>query len=72
MTVAEESSTRAEDAPLSGEDEGAEQPAHMREGGRAARATSAQVAETRPWKEALLWVCLLGVFFFAAYGFSNH
>jgi hypothetical protein len=72
VTVAEESSTRAEDAPLSGEEEGAEQPAHMREGGRAARATSAQVAETRPWKEALLWVCLLGVFFFAAYGFSNH
>jgi hypothetical protein len=28
-------------------------------------------AEGRPWRRALLWLALLGPFFFASYGFAN-
>ena len=75
VTAGEEPSPRVEDSILSGENAHAEDPAPAKEGARVVRipsAIGAEVAEVRPWKEALLWVCLLGVFFFAAYGFSNH
>ena len=34
-------------------------------------AASPLAAEGRPWRRALLWLALLGPFFFASYGFAN-
>ena len=35
------------------------------------RADAAGSADPRPWRRALLWLALLGPFFFASYGFAN-
>src|SRR6185437_1127526 len=34
-------------------------------------AATASSSEARPWRRALLWLALLGPFFFASYGFAN-
>ncbi|MFV1847514.1 phosphatase PAP2/dual specificity phosphatase family protein [Stenotrophomonas maltophilia] len=34
-------------------------------------AAAPRAAEGRPWRRALLWLALLGPFFFASYGFAN-